>query len=1108
MDNVSATPDANTSSNASLLKALHGPVARFYPIDLHSHSVGSYDACQGSAFDALPEKMKTLVEKCGKAPADPAQYDQDISSEENVSTFFDCIVERRNQIAEQQRLNETDRWSLLAITDHNTAHFSTALSKHAWEQRNTAQLIVFPGIELEVEFSPLNGSDICKVHLLLIYAPLVDASSIRLAICGASGHEDKAWDFGGPLSVNSLQDFVASIRGHATYPAVCIAAHVWSSKGIQSEAKKILLDRLDAEIARASAERTTAQQAGQQAACKELDAHIEELTAKREEDSIGLEVLTLIGACGFDALQVRDHTHERHYRRLHRFREEQGRAVPIVCSDAHSPASMFNCNPNTAYAKVSVRLAAAAAEDVFDDLRNHVLRFGETRVTYRPPGAVTQWIDGLEVVGDSETPREFWRTDHPNCFRLPLSRNLNCLVGGRGSGKSAVIEALAFVTRPAEYTDQSNKSEKDQADWYARARATLSGCTIRVIWKSTATDGVGALKRRALFVSRYFDNSGTHGDLECRDIDGYPPTDGTAPPTVRLLRAHDIEKTADATHLRQLFDELCGPQKGVHDKEIDNLRAKLELQRQAILHKVEDLVSLCGEHSALRQYGIRKKLFDQVDRDDLRQMYAEVDDAVAKAEHFQHIADEWTGMGLSQAVSDIKQDVEEFLLSSKAQLVDEAGAAKPGREEALSFLEGGSPGKLEEMSQLQLSLDDIAAQDAAVTARLKGFVDVASAEGELAKSELEKAGVPAGAGEREAKRKAFVESQSALAQYEELLDSIEAMLQDRSTLRKALVAECEARATLREQTAERLTSQLKSDLDDSVLRIEIRCIRHSDKSELERWLQRCVSSHFPKYKAQRVAALCAKLSDCNALRSALWHEGEPDGSSIEIQADRQEDGRINQQEANALIRVLRAKALDTLDDSGDWDKDFVASLPPAIAKGISIFPKRSSDGYCVDDVLLLDEVVLDDLPEVLLNDRPNDAESVPRPLRELSLGQRCSAILPILLLSGDYPLIVDQPEENLDNRLIRQVIVNILASMKLRRQVIVATHNPNLPVLGDAEQCVALEAIGRDQSRVVATGDLDASNVAGYITEIMEGGREAFQYRHTIYQAHWCKPVD
>ena len=173
------------------------------------------------------------------------------------------------------------------------------------------------------------------------------------------------------------------------------------------------------------------------------------------------------------------------------------------------------------------------------------------------------------------------------------------------------------------------------------------------------------------------------------------------------------------------------------------------------------------------------------------------------------------------------------------------------------------------------------------------------------------------------------------------------------------------------------------------------------------------------------------------------------------------------------------------------------------------FPSGSTSDYlCIDQVLMLDEIVLDDIPEVRLNDRPNDPQSELRPLDVLSPGQRCSAILPILLLSGDYPLVIDQPEENLDNRLIRQVIVNILAATKLKRQVIIATHNPNLPVLGDVEQCIALEARGKDLSSVVATGDLDSSSVTHFITEIMEGGREAFQYRQSIYQYHWDGPVE
>jgi ABC-type enterochelin transport system ATPase subunit len=162
----------------------------------------------------------------------------------------------------------------------------------------------------------------------------------------------------------------------------------------------------------------------------------------------------------------------------------------------------------------------------------------------------------------------------------------------------------------------------------------------------------------------------------------------------------------------------------------------------------------------------------------------------------------------------------------------------------------------------------------------------------------------------------------------------------------------------------------------------------------------------------------------------------------------------------------------------------------------------------IDAALQLDEVVINDMPVIRLNDRPQDEGSVARPIDELSPGQRCSAILPILLLTGSNPLIIDQPEDNLDNRLVRQVIVNILGSIKLKRQVIVATHNPNLPVLGDAEQIVALRAVGDRSCNIDAKGDLHEGEVIKYIADIMEGGREAFQYRESIYAPYWRGDVE
>ena len=149
--------------------------------------------------------------------------------------------------------------------------------------------------------------------------------------------------------------------------------------------------------------------------------------------------------------------------------------------------------------------------------------------------------------------------------------------------------------------------------------------------------------------------------------------------------------------------------------------------------------------------------------------------------------------------------------------------------------------------------------------------------------------------------------------------------------------------------------------------------------------------------------------------------------------------------------------------SGEDESDSLKSLPKDIRDGLWTFPvKEGSQEFLIDAVFLLDEVVLDDLPIILLNNRPGETEMM-KPLTRLSPGQRCSAILPILLLNGTCPLIIDQPEDNLDNRLIRQVIVNVLASIKLRRQVIVATHNPNLPVLGDAEQVIVLRAVEEEQ---------------------------------------------
>lgn len=144
----------------------------------------------------------------------------------------------------------------------------------------------------------------------------------------------------------------------------------------------------------------------------------------------------------------------------------------------------------------------------------------------------------------------------------------------------------------------------------------------------------------------------------------------------------------------------------------------------------------------------------------------------------------------------------------------------------------------------------------------------------------------------------------------------------------------------------------------------------------------------------------------------------------------------------------------------------------------------------LDKLLATAEVEWDDEESILLNERP---------VQNLSPGQRSSAMLPLVALVEDAPLIVDQPEDNLDNRLVGKMLVDILTSLKEKRQIIVATHNPNIVVSGDAEQVIVLDAISIHEGKCVESGSVDNQGIVKSIIELMEGGRDAFLTRSKRY---------
>ncbi|MNZ87871.1 hypothetical protein D3C78_1067460 [compost metagenome] len=132
-------------------------------------------------------------------------------------------------------------------------------------------------------------------------------------------------------------------------------------------------------------------------------------------------------------------------------------------------------------------------------------------------------------------------------------------------------------------------------------------------------------------------------------------------------------------------------------------------------------------------------------------------------------------------------------------------------------------------------------------------------------------------------------------------------------------------------------------------------------------------------------------------------------------------------------------------------------------------------------------------PDDQLVVRYNDGKRL-RDISQGSAGQKAATILSFLLSYGNEPLILDQPEDDLDNGLISSLIVSKLQENKARRQVVVVTHNPNIVVNGDSELVIALQ----DKGNIVvsASGGLQELSVRKEVCEIMEGGKQALQQRY------------
>ena len=167
------------------------------------------------------------------------------------------------------------------------------------------------------------------------------------------------------------------------------------------------------------------------------------------------------------------------------------------------------------------------------------------------------------------------------------------------------------------------------------------------------------------------------------------------------------------------------------------------------------------------------------------------------------------------------------------------------------------------------------------------------------------------------------------------------------------------------------------------------------------------------------------------------------------------------------------------------------NLTPALARALT--------SLSVAQLHALEAIDMEDRVGIELNVSHSGDERF-RDLEHLSIGQQCTAILHLLLLNNPDPLIMDQPEDNLDNAFIAERIVKELRSEKTERQFLFATHNANIPVFGDAEWIGVCTAAG-DQAEMPPDmqGSIDVPEIRDHGAKILEGGREAFTQRREKY---------
>jgi chromosome segregation protein len=608
-------------------------------------------------------------------------------------------------------------------------------------------------------------------------------------------------------------------------------------------------------------------------------------------------------------------------------------------------------------------------------------------------------------------------------LELSFDAHLNALIGGRGTGKSAVLETVRYGLNMAPYCDEQRRQ-------YLVNHALGAGGEVRLQIERCTESGVS----KRYEIVRVLGSAPQVFDLDTGVQVDIPPQDAFGPnqaPIILLQREIDLI-SKDVGYRRDLLDRLIGDDVRRAEEQVVAARRQLSLNSTELRrHRLEQARRpeiaarskfLEHELQVYEDNGVLDKLADHRHLDSVSRHLGEAEEATTSAEPWsksltdtQENLDELilrfttTDDELTQEACGILKSVVDAIAIARAQLADAAGLAR----ERLTTLRAAHERRTKELMHTLNEVKQLLHAenfDPDATLRFTAELD---------------------------------QCRTALAALDRKKPAIDQLLQERRGILDDLSKARDRESKVRQDAAELINNRLSQ-------RLEVVVEPFGDREQFTEELRNLIGG-----SGAQGAAI-------NAIASSEGVDGATVAGAVEA----------GPEVVASRFAVTSAQAAKIHTWLTDPEFDRLAELEALAPRDkVSVRLRVGQDS---------------------------------RDLDQLSAGQRATAILLLIFSVDGRTMLLDQPEDDLDNRFIYEDVVSMIRQQKALtpdgrdRQIITATHNPNIPMLGDAEFVAVLDATN-DGMRVSSNGSIDALEIRTHIRQVLEGGEEAFLRRYHKY---------